>query len=59
VGALASFQLRHVDLSGRVVEQEARTLRTKFAKTFRFIPVGSDALASVRDWIEELVRDHH
>jgi integrase len=34
VNALASFRLRHVDLPGGFVEQDAREVRTKFAKTF-------------------------
>ena len=35
------------------VEQDARTVRTKFAKTFRtyFMPIGGDALAIFADWI--------
>ena len=41
VGALASFRLGHVDMAGGFVEQDARTVRTKAAKTFRtyFMPV--------------------
>jgi integrase len=60
VGALASFQLCHVDLAGGLVEQDARTVNTKFAKTFRtyFMPIGNSALAIVVDWVNELTRDH-
>lgn len=60
VGALASFRLEHVNLSEQCVEQDARAVRTKFAKTFRtyFMPIGGDALTIVRDWTEELRRDH-
>jgi len=60
VGALASFRLGHVNLADGFVEQDARTVQTKFAKSFRtyFMPVGGDALGIVRDWIDELVRDH-
>lgn len=60
VGALASFQLGHVDLAGGFVEQDARTVRTKFGKTFRtyFMDVGGEALAIVSDWHRELSRDH-
>lgn len=60
VGALASFQVRHVDLEGGYVEQDARTVQTKFAKTFRtyFKPIGGDALAILAAWCEELTRDH-
>ncbi|MEO9132442.1 MAG: site-specific integrase [Sphingomonas sp.] len=60
VGALASFRLGHVDLAGGFVEQDARTVRTKFGKTFRtyFMDVGGNALGIVCDWISELTRDH-
>jgi integrase len=60
VGALASFRLGHVDLAGGFVDQDARTVRTKFAKSFRtyVMPVGGDALGIVRDWIDELTREH-
>ena len=60
VGALASFQLGHVDLSGGFVEQDARTVNTKFAKTFRtyFMPIGDTALDIVASWVGELERDH-
>ena len=60
VRALSSFQLRHVDLAGGYVEQDARAVRTKFAKTFRtyFKPIGGDALAILAAWCEELTRDH-
>ena len=60
VGALASFRLGHVDLAGGFVEQDARTVQTKFAKTFRtyFMPVGGGALEFVLNWIEELKREH-
>lgn len=60
VGALASFQLGHVDLAGGFVEQDARTVHTKFAKTFRtyFMPIGDAALGIVTDWVGGLERDH-
>jgi integrase len=59
VGALASFRLEHVDIEEGYVEQDARTVRTKFAKTFRtyFKPIGGDALAFFADWVAELERD--
>lgn len=61
VAALASFRLGHVDLAGGLVEHDARTVRSKFAKTFPtwFMPVGGDALAIFTGWIGELERDHH
>ncbi len=60
VDALASFRLGHVNLAGGYVEQDARTVRTKFAKTFRtyFMPVCKGAEAIVTKWIGELDRDH-
>ena len=60
VGALASFRLEHVDIEEGYVEQDARTVRTKFAKTFRtwFLPIGGDALAIFTAWVAELERDH-
>jgi integrase len=60
VAALASFRLEHIDLAAGVVHQDARTVNTKFAKTFPtwFMPIGGDALAILQDWIEELGRDH-
>jgi integrase len=60
VGALASFRLEHVDLAGGFVEQDARTVRTKFAKSFRtyLMPVCTSALDIVTDWVRELRQDH-
>jgi len=60
VGALSSFQLGHVDMAGGFVEQDARTVRTKFAKTFRtyFTDLGGDALSIIHDWVDELTRTH-
>ena len=60
VGALASFQLGHVDMAGGFVDQDARTVQTKFAKTFRtyFMDLGGDALGIVRDWVDELALKH-
>lgn len=60
VMALATFRLGHVNLDGGFVEQDARTVATKFAKTFRtiFMPVCDGALEVVADWVAEL-RDAH
>lgn len=59
--ALASFRLGHVNLTGGYVDQDARSVRTKFAKTFRtyLMPIGGDAMAIFHDWTHELIRDHH
>lgn len=60
VNALATFRLEHIDLAVEFVEQDARTVRTKFAKTFRtyFMPVSETALAIARAWIEERRGEH-
>lgn len=60
IGALASFQHGHVNLNEGYVEQDARTVRTKFGKTFRtyFLPVSDEARAIFADWHEELGGDH-
>lgn len=55
-GALASLKLKHVDIAGRRVDQDAREVKTKFSKTFStwFFPVGGEAEAIVEDWIAHL-----
>lgn len=60
VMALATLRLRHVNLEAGHVEQDARTVATKFAKTFRtvFMPVCDGALEIVAEWVAEL-RDVH
>lgn len=60
VMALTTFRLGHVNLDGGYVEQDARTVATKFAKSFRtvFMPVCEDALKIVTQWIAELREDH-
>jgi integrase len=59
VGALASFRLGDIDPAQGFVDQDARHVRTKFAKTFRtwFMPVSDRALEIVRDWHDELSGD--
>jgi len=54
--AIASLSLKHVDLVGRMVFQDAREVRTKRAKTITtyFFPVGADVEAIVTDWIRWL-----
>jgi len=56
VNALASFQLGHVNIDCGFIEQDARTVRTKFAKTFRtyFMPVSTRAVEIVADWVRAL-----
>jgi integrase len=58
-GAVASFKLRHIDIGGGTVDQNAREVRTKFAKSFvtTFFPVGDDIRAVVVDWVNCLRQD--
>ncbi|MCJ2180828.1 tyrosine-type recombinase/integrase [Novosphingobium album (ex Hu et al. 2023)] len=60
VMALASFRLGHVDLEAGHVEQDARTVATKFAKSFRtiFMPVCEGAQEIVAEWVTELCDMH-
>lgn len=59
VTALTSLRLSHVDLAGGYIDQDARTVRTKFAKTFRtyFMPVSEQAMGIVASWHAELSAD--
>lgn len=60
VMALATFRLEHVNLAAGHVEQDARSVATKFAKTFRtvFMPVCDGAMEIVTDWVAELREVH-
>ena len=60
VDALRTFRLGNVNLTQGFVEQDARTVATKFAKTFRtyFMPVSDQAMAIVADWVRELRENH-
>ena len=55
-GALASFKMKHVDLPGQRIFQDAREVKTKFSKTFNstFFPVGGEAQAIVIEWVAHL-----
>jgi integrase len=57
--AIASLAIRDIDLEGRKVFQDARTVRTKNRKTFTswFFPVGAEIEANVAEWIEHLKTD--
>jgi integrase len=59
VGALASFQLRDVNVEHGYVDHDASHVDTKFAKTFRtyFMPVSHLALEIVQKWHGELSGD--
>lgn len=58
-GAIASLRLKHVDLVQCCVYQDARDVRTKFAKTFTtwFFPVDAAYLQVFRDWVAFLRQD--
>ena len=51
--AIVSFRLKHIDIEHGLIEQDARDVRTKRAKTFTtwFFPVGDDIRQIVVDWV--------
>jgi integrase/recombinase XerD len=51
--AIVSFKLKHIDVESELIEQDAREVRTKRAKTFTtwFFPVGDDIRKIVVDWV--------
>ena len=51
--AIVSFKLKHVDIETELIEQDAREVRTKRAKTFTswFFPVGDDFRRIFVDWV--------
>jgi len=54
--AIASMKLKHIDINGHSVFQDAREVDTKFSKTFTtfFFPVGDDIQQIVCDWVRYL-----
>ena len=56
VGAVASLQIKHVDMAAQTVLQDGRDVRTKGRKTFPscFFPVGPEPLAIFADYLEVL-----
>ena len=58
-GAIASMKLKHIDLDRKLVEQDARKVRTKFSKSFPtyFFPVGEEIQAIVIDWVKFLTAE--
>ncbi len=54
--AIASMKLKHIDIAGNKVFQDAREVNTKFSKTFNtfFFPVGDDIQQIVHDWVDYL-----
>ena len=57
--AIASMKLKHIDLAGKSVFQDARDVKTKFSKTFTtfFFPVGNEVAAVFVDWVDYLLRE--
>jgi len=51
--AIISFRLKYIDIERGMIEQDAREVRTKRAKTFTtwFFPVGDDIRQIVIDWV--------
>ena len=51
--AIASFKIKHVDLASKSVYQDAREVKTKFAKSFRthFCPVGDLFFDVFTEWM--------
>lgn len=51
--AIVSFKLKHIDLEHELLEQDARDVQTKRAKTFStwFFPVGDTIKQIVVDWV--------
>jgi integrase len=60
VNALASLRLDHINIEEGFIDQDARTVRTKFGKTFRtyLMPVSNLGLSIAREWVKELREDH-
>src|SRR5437660_497852 len=63
-GQAVAFKARlihgHVNVVEGYVEQDGRTVQTKFGKTFPtfFLPVSEEALAIFTDWHQELERNY-
>lgn len=59
VAALVSLRLKHVNIDEGFIDQDAREVNTKFAKTFvtYLMPVSEAAEAAVRAWVDELRAD--
>jgi integrase/recombinase XerD len=59
MGLLASFRLKHVNLSARTVFQDGREVKTKRRKTFtsHFFPVGPKPLNIVSEYVAMLTGD--
>jgi integrase/recombinase XerD len=58
-GATASLKLKHLDLVAKTLNQDAREVSTKGAKSFTtwFFPVGDDVEHLVIDWVRFLIKE--
>ena len=59
-GAAITLRLGHIDLANACIHFDARTVNTKFGKSFTtaFFPMGEPCEQIVRDWITELRTQH-
>lgn len=59
VGAIISFKIKDVDLKANSVLQDARTVNTKFSKTFTtsFFPVGDEVYYIFKKWFEYITQE--
>ncbi|MDC1436370.1 site-specific integrase [Gammaproteobacteria bacterium] len=59
--ATASLKLKHADLHGGCIYQDALEVKTKFSKTFTtyFFPVGDDVRNIFFEWVEYLKNNCH
>lgn len=57
--AIASLKLKHIDVTGMSVFQDARDVKTKFSKTFTtyFFPVGDEVQQILLEWVRYLKED--
>ena len=55
-GAIASFKIKHIDLTNGSVFQDAREVKTKFSKSFTtyFFPVGELPIQILTEWLNYL-----
>lgn len=58
-GAVVSLKLKHLDIMGHRIIQDAREVATKFGKSFDtwFFPVGDDIRQIVEEWANFLAND--
>jgi site-specific recombinase XerD len=59
VGAIISFKIKDIDLKANSVLQDARTVKTKFSKTFTtsYFPVGDEVYKVFHQWFEYITKD--